>query len=100
MDAAVGASSFLLGKHTRANHFQNWWCDCPKLYSPAADSVASAVAGFGMGCGWMRRPVLCGRQRGVVDERDPPVAALYGYSGLLGGHPFADARVGAEKVVV
>ena len=59
-----------------------------------------AVVCFGGGCGWLRRPVLCGRQRGVVDERDPLVASLYGYSGHLGGRPFADAQVEVEEVVV
>ena len=50
-----------------------------------------APSGFGGGCGRLRRPALCGRQRGVVDECDPLVVSLYGYSGHLGGRPFADA---------
>ena len=100
IDVAAGASSFLSGKHTRADHFQNCWCDCPKLSDSAADSAAPAIADLGRDCGGLRRPVLHGGQHGVVDERDPPVASLYGYSGLRGGRPFANAQVGAEKVVV
>ena len=75
VEVAAGASGFLPDRHVRVCYLQNLWC------------------------GVLRRPALCGRQRGVVDERDPLVVSLYGYSGHSAGVLLPMPKWGRKKLV-